>query len=70
MEDGASIGAVWLAINHPVVFAVALAVVLVVMWIVTWTLWKFLKAVIRRVRRWMGYDEPVVPATSTDMQRF
>ena len=72
VEDGASIGAVWLAINHPVVFAVALAVVLVVMWIVTWMLWKFLKAVIRRIRRWMGYDEPAVATVGvgTDVQRY
>ena len=72
VEDGASIGAVWLAINYPVVFAVVLVVVLVVMWIVTWMLWKFLKAVIRRIRRWMGYDEPAVATVGagTDVQRY
>ncbi len=50
LEDGVSIGAVWLALNHPLAFGVALAVVLVVMGCVTWMLWKFLKTVLRRVR--------------------
>lgn len=59
VEDGVSIGALWLAINHPLVFGVALVVVLVLMWVVTWMLWKFLKAVVRKIRRFLGYDEPV-----------
>ncbi|MGE8319003.1 MAG: DUF4126 domain-containing protein [Comamonas sp.] len=61
VEDGVSVGAIWLAINHPMVFAVVLAVVLVVMWLVTWALWKFLKAVVRRVRGWLGS-----PAVTTE----
>ena len=72
LEDGISVGAVWLAINYPLVFGVVLVVVLVVMWVITWMLWKFLKAVIRRVRRWMGYDEPMVAAAGagTDVNRY
>ncbi|MCS4292464.1 hypothetical protein M2375_000659 [Comamonas sp. BIGb0152] len=71
LEDGVSIGAVWLAINHPLVFAVALAVVLVLMWVLTWTLWKFLRAVVRRIRRWLGHEEPVaLAATGADNQRY
>ena len=71
MEDGVSIGAVWLAINHPLVFAVALAVVLVLMWVMTWVLWKFLRAVVRRIRRWLGHEEPVaLAATGADHQRY
>lgn len=71
LEDGVSIGAVWLAINHPLVFAVALAVVLVLMWVLTWTLWKFLQAVVRRIRRWLGHEEPVaLAATGADHQRY
>ncbi len=70
LEDGLSVGAIWLAINHPLVFGVALVVVLVVMWIVTWMLWKFLKAVIRRIRRFMGYDEPVPVVVGTEINRY
>lgn len=71
LEDGVSIGAVWLAINHPLVFAVALAVVLVLMWVLTWVLWKFLRAVVRRIRRWLGHEEPVaLAATGADNQRY
>lgn len=71
LEDGVSVGAVWLAINHPLVFAVALAVVLVLMWVMTWVLWKFLRAVVRRIRRWLGHEEPVtLAATGADHQRY
>lgn len=71
LEDGVSVGAVWLAINHPLVFAVALAVVLVLMWVMTWALWKFLRAVVRRIRRWLGHEEPVaLAATGADHQRY
>lgn len=71
LEDGVSIGAVWLAINHPLVFAIALAVVLVLMWVMTWVLWKFLRAVVRRIRRWLGHEEPVaLAATGADHQRY
>lgn len=71
VEDGVSIGAVWLAIHHPLVFALALAVVLVLMWVMTWVLWKFLRAVVRRIRRWLGHEEPVaLAATGADHQRY
>ncbi|GAB2831593.1 hypothetical protein GCM10027276_37260 [Comamonas piscis] len=71
LEDGVSIAAVWLAINHPLVFAIALAVVLVLMWVMTWVLWKFLRAVVRRIRRWLGHEEPVaLAATGADHQRY
>jgi hypothetical protein len=71
LEDGVSVGAVWLAINHPLVFAVALAVVLVLMWVMTWVLWKFLRAVVRRIRRWLGHEKPVaLAAPGADHQRY
>ncbi|MDM7951008.1 DUF4126 domain-containing protein [Hydrogenophaga sp.] len=49
LEDGLVVGAVWLATNHPVAFGVLLVIVVVLMWIVTWMLFKFLRAVIRRM---------------------
>ena len=50
VEDGLVVGAVWLATNHPLVFGVLLAITVVLMWIATWLLFKFLRAVFRRVR--------------------
>ena len=50
VEDGLVVGALWLATNHPLVFAVLLAITVVLMWIATWLLFKFLRAVFRRVR--------------------
>ncbi len=50
VEDGLVIGAVWLATNEPVVFGILLLIALVLMWIVTWTLFKFLRAALRRLR--------------------
>ena len=50
VEDGLVVGALWLATNHPLVFAVLLAITVVLMWIATWLLFKVLRAVFRRVR--------------------
>jgi hypothetical protein len=49
LEDGLVVGAVWLATQHPLVFGVLLVIVVILMWIVTWALFKFLRAVIRRM---------------------
>jgi len=48
-EDGLVVGTLWLATHQPIMFGVLLLIVVVVMWVVTWTLFKFLKAVFRRV---------------------
>lgn len=62
-EDTAAVGAVWLALTSPAVFAVLLVVTVIAMWIVTWLLWRFLKAAIRRLNAWMGSnDSPPPPA--------
>jgi hypothetical protein len=54
LEDGLSLGALWLATQHPVAFGLILAVVLVLsVWLVV-RLWSFLKAVVRRVRGWVA----------------
>lgn len=54
VEDGAAVGAVWLALAHPAVFALVLVLVVVGLWILTWVLWRFLAAALRRLRRWWG----------------
>ncbi|MBV8248821.1 MAG: DUF4126 domain-containing protein, partial [Comamonas sp.] len=52
-EDTASLGAIWLALSNPLVFAGVLLVVVITMWLVIWALWRFLKAAIRRLRGWL-----------------
>ena len=54
VEDGAAVGAVWLALAHPAVFALVLVIVLIAMWILTWMLWRFLVMAVRRIRGWLG----------------
>ena len=49
-EDTVSLGAIWLALTNPLVFAVVLLVVVIAMWLVIWALWRFLKAIFRRLR--------------------
>ena len=56
-EDTAAVGAVWLALANPAVFAVVLVVAVIAMWVVTWLLWRFLKAAIRKLKSWMGSNE-------------
>ncbi len=51
-EDGLVVAALWLATQHPVVFAVVLAITLVLMGLLLITLLKFLKAVFRRIGSW------------------
>ncbi len=49
LEDGLVVGALWLATQHPLVFAVLLCIVVIAMWLVTWMLFRFLRAAWRRV---------------------
>jgi hypothetical protein len=49
VEDGVVVAALWLATQHPMLFAVLLALVVVLMWITIWALFKFLRAVWRRM---------------------
>ena len=49
LEDGLAVGAIWLATQHPLVFAVLLVFMVLLMWVVTWMLFKFLRAAWRRV---------------------
>lgn len=49
VEDSVVVAALWLATQHPMLFAVLLALVVVLMWITIWALFKFLRAVWRRM---------------------
>lgn len=60
-EDTAAVGAIWLALANPAVFAGVLAVAVIAMWIVTWLLWRFLKAAIRKLKAWMGSGHTTYP---------
>lgn len=49
LEDGLVVGALWLATQQPLLFAVLLVIVVLAMWLVTWMLFRFLRAAWRRV---------------------
>lgn len=53
-EDGLVLGALWLATQHPLIFAFALVVTLVLTGLLLAALFKFLKAVTRRVASWFS----------------
>ena len=60
-EDGLVVGVVWLATQHPVAFGVALVVMLVLSVALMAVLFKFLRAVLRRVSSFFGGSvQPVV----------
>ena len=54
LEDGLVVGAMWLATQHPLIFGVALAIMLVLMGLLLAALFKFLKAIVRRVGSWFS----------------
>jgi Domain of unknown function (DUF4126) len=59
-EDGAVMGMMWLATNHPIAFGITLAIVLVLsVWLLV-VLVKYLKAVWRKLSGWFGRDDLVV----------
>jgi hypothetical protein len=53
-EDGLVVGAMWLATNYPVIFGIALVIALVLMVLLLVTLFKFLKALGRRIGGWLN----------------
>ena len=56
-EDGAVMGAMWLATNHPIAFGVTLAITLVLsIWLLV-VLMKYLKAILRRLSGWFNNDD-------------
>lgn len=56
-EDGLVIGIVWLATQHPLAFGVLLVVAVLAMWAVVWMLFRFLRAVWRRLTGALGQSE-------------
>ncbi len=56
-EDGAVMGAMWLATNHPIAFGITLAITLLLsVWLLV-VLLKYLKAILRRLRGWFSNDD-------------
>jgi hypothetical protein len=65
-EDIAVVGAMWAALNHPVIFLVVLAVVVLVMiWVIP-KLWRGVKHVYRMVKRFFGGDSIETPETNPE----
>lgn len=62
-EEGAVMGMLWLATNYPVTFGITLFVVLVLsIWLVV-VLFKYLKAVLNRLKNWFSDDAGNVGST-------
>ena len=59
VEDGLVLGALWLATNHPLVFAGVLTVVVVLAAWITWVLLSFLRAAWHRLSRLFSGSEKV-----------
>ena len=53
-EDGLVVGALWLATQHPFIFGIALVIMLVLMGLLLVTLFRFLKAITRRIGAWFS----------------
>lgn len=67
-EDLLVIAGLWTALNHPVLFLLALGLFIVLMiWLLP-RLWRLLKALFRRVGSWMGLCDPapVTPIETLD----
>lgn len=62
LEDGLVVAAVWLAVQHPYVFAVALLIALILSVLLLWLLFRFLQVVWRRVTRAGRPEASAVPA--------
>jgi hypothetical protein len=54
LEDGLVIAAMWLATEHPVIFGIALLIVLALSVLLIVVLWKFLRAVFRKLSDWFS----------------
>lgn len=52
LEDGLVVAALWLAVQHPLLFAVALVITLVLTVVLIVVLFKFLRAIVRRLATW------------------
>jgi hypothetical protein len=54
VEDGLVVGAVWLATLHPLVFCIVLLITVALLGVVTVLLFKFLRAVLRRLSAFLS----------------
>jgi hypothetical protein len=54
VEDGLVVGAVWLAVAHPVIFGIALLITVVLLGVLTVTLFKFLRTALRRLSAFLS----------------
>jgi hypothetical protein len=60
-EDLLVIGGLWTALNHPVLFIIALiAFIALMIWLLP-RLWRLLKSVFRRIGSWLGLCDPPPP---------
>ena len=59
-EDGLAVGVVWLSTQHPVAFGFALVAMVVLSVLLLMVLFKFLRAVLRRLSSFFGGSQPVV----------
>lgn len=66
-EDLLVIAGLWTALNHPVLFLIALVIFVVLMiWLLP-RLWRLIKALVRRVGSWLGLCDPA-PAVDGDIK--
>ena len=57
VEDGLAVGALWLAVTHPLLFALALVIAVALLAWLTVLMFKFLKLVFRRVSVWLARSD-------------
>ena len=63
-EDLVVIGGLWTALNHPVLFIIALVIfILLMIWLLP-RLWRLIKHIFRRIGSWLGMCEPPEPIDS------
>ncbi|MFC5609043.1 DUF4126 domain-containing protein [Variovorax soli] len=60
-EDGLVVGVVWLATQHPAAFGIALLLMLALSVLLLVVLWKFLRAVLRKLRTFFGGADQTTP---------
>jgi len=63
-EDLVVIGGLWAALNHPILFIIALVIfILIMIWLLP-RLWRLIKHIFRRIGSWLGICEPPEPIDS------
>lgn len=54
IEDGFMLAMLWLATHYPLIFAIALLITVILMVLIIVMLWRFLRAVVVRVKSWLA----------------